>query len=395
MRSLRYLYLFILSYLTGLLLFSCTPSEQYLRTKSASLHTGVNQVRVLLKIESGSFRISSESGIRVIDKTKSMMIYQSGSGGLVFRPEKIGKIYLIESDKNILYLDSKGYRGKLELHNVLGKIYIINILGIEEYLYSVVPSEMPSSWNIEALKAQSVASRTYSYYHLVKNKDQGIYDLDSTTNFQVYRGISSETPSAIEAVNGTSGVIMTYMYEPILAYFHSTSGGKTSDDRDVWKGTDLPYLESVECNYSKDSPHYQWETVLTSAEIKSALARKYKRIEKIQKISFVKNNDRVVEVNIVHNNGTIVLTGNEFRLLFPAQKLKSTFFSAKMENGSLHIKGRGWGHGVGMCQWGARGRSEKGIKYGEILSYYYHGIKFQKIGNNSLAQKRGKLHLVN
>jgi len=374
---------------------SCTPSEKYLRSKNSISLTGNNYVRVLVKIENNSFRINSDSGIRVIDKKNSKVIYESKSAGLNFYPDKIQNIYLIESGKNILYVNKTGYRGKIELHNVLGKIYIINILNIEEYLFSVVPSEMPSSWSIEALKAQAVASRTYSYYHLLKNRDKNIYDLDSTTNFQVYKGISSETQSSIEAVSKTSGIIMTYNYEPIIAFFHSTSGGKTADDKDVWPEADMPYLESVECNYGSNSPHNEWETILTIDQIKNSLSKKYKRIENIQKISFKKNNDRVIEVNIVHANGTIKLTGNEFRMLFPAQVLKSTFFSAKREKKSLIIHGRGWGHGVGMPQWGAKGRAEKGIKYDSILNYYYKDIKFQKISNNYLAQKKGSINLVN
>lgn len=386
---------FYLLLLVGAIVFnSCTPSEKYLRTKSSAISSATNYVRVLIKVENQNFKIKSESGLRVIDKKNSRIVYESKNGGLNFYPEKIKSIYLVESDKNILYVGEVGYRGKFELHNVLGKIYIINILNMEEYLYSVVPSEMPSSWNIEALKAQAVAARTYSLYYLLKNNSKNIYDLDSTTNFQVYRGISAETPSSVEAVTKTSGVIMTYNYEPILAFFHSTSGGKTADDKDVWPGADLPYLESVECRYGENSPHNQWTTELTINEIINALSKKYNRIENIQKISFRKNNDRVVEVTIVHNNGTINLSGNDFRMLFPPQKLKSMFFTAKRDKNSLMIHGRGWGHGVGMCQWGAKGRSEKGIKYDEILSYYYKGIKFQKINNNYLAQKKGSYHTV-
>lgn len=392
---LRITKILITVFFLSLMFFSCTPSEKYLRSKNMNITSGAAYIKVLVKIENDSFRIKSDSGLRVIDKKDSRIVYESKSAGLNFYPAKIKSIYLIESDKNILFVNNSGYRGKLELHNVLGKIYIINIVSMEEYLYSVVPSEMPSSWSIEALKAQAVAARTYSYYHLINNKGKNIYDLDSTTNFQVYKGIASETPSSIEAVSKTSGTIMTYNYEPIIAYFHSTSGGKTSDDKDVWSGSDLPYLESVECRYSENSPHYQWTTELSMSEISNALSRKYKRAESIKKISFKKNNDRVVSVEIIHNNGTINLTGNEFRLLFPSQKLKSTFFTAKKNDKSLLINGRGWGHGVGMCQWGAKGRSDKGMKYDDILNYYYKNIKFQKISNNSLAQKKGSKHLVN
>jgi len=384
-----------LAVLSAFIFFSCTPSEKYLRSKNSVITSGAAYIKVLVKIENNSFKIRSDSGIRVIDKKDSRVIYESKNAGLNFYPVKIKSIYLIESDKNILYVNDSGYRGKLELHNVLGKIYIINVVSMEEYLYSVVPSEMPASWSIEALKAQAVAARTYSYYHLINNKGKNIYDLDSTINFQVYKGIVSETPSSIEAVSKTSGTIMTYNYEPIIAYFHSTSGGKTSDDKDVWPGSDLPYLESVECKYSENSPHYEWTTELSMNEISSALSRKYKRVDSIKKVSFKKNNDRVVTVEIIHNGGTISLSGNEFRLLFPPQKIKSTYFTAKKSEKSLLISGKGWGHGVGMCQWGARGRSDKGMKYEDILQYYYKNIKFQKISNNSLAQKKGSIHLVN
>ena len=391
--KLKKISIFLFLLYVAAILTSCTPSAKYLKSKNASSVT--DYVRVLIKVENQSFKINADSPLRVIDKSTSRIIFESKTCGLNFYPEKIKKVYLIESDKHVLYLNRKGYRGKIELHNVLGKIYIINILNIEEYLYSVVPSEMPSSWNMEALKAQAVASRTYSYYHLLKNRKKNIFDLDATTNFQVYKGIVTESKATTEAVNETSGIIMTYNYEPIVAYFHSTSGGKTSDDRDVWPSSDLPYLKSVECTYSENSPHYRWTAKLSINEIGKALTLRFKRIGKIQKISFKKNNDRVVEVIIVHSNGTVNMTGNEFRLFYSSGKLKSTYFTAKRDKNLLLISGRGWGHGVGMCQWGARGRGEKGIKFDKILSHYFKDIKFKKITNNYLAQKRNSKQLVN
>jgi stage II sporulation protein D len=315
---------------------------------------------------------------------------------LTFYPEKIKNIYVIETGVNPVFINNTGYRGKIEIHNVLGKIYIINIVNIEEYLASVVPSEMPPSWNMEALKAQAIAARTYTYYHLTKKQNnKSIYDLDATTNFQVYKGIIAEKESSTKAVRDTSGIIMTYNYTPILAYFHSTSGGKTSDDKYVWQGDDLPYLSSVQCTYSKDSPHYEWTTEISLSEIEKGLMKKYQRIGKINKISFKKFDDRVVEVNIVHSNGSLSLSGNQFRLLIDPSKLKSTFFTAKQNKSSFHIYGKGWGHGVGMCQWGAKGRGEKGFNYEQILSYYYKDIKLTRINNNYLAKKRGSGILVN
>lgn len=392
----KYSILFLITAVAFLYFTSCTPSEKYLKSKIKSTGQDNNYVRVLIKKETGPFKISSSSGIKVIDKKSDKIVYESLKGTLSFYPEKIKNIYLIETGVNPVFINESGYRGRIEIHNVLGKIFIINIVNIEEYLASVVPSEMPSSWNMEALKAQSIAARTYTYYHLTrKNDSKSIYDLDATTNFQVYKGIIAEKESSTKAVRDTSGIIMTYNYAPILAYFHSTSGGKTADDKYVWDGDDLPYLSSVQCTYSKDSPHYEWTTEIKLSEIEKALMKKYQRIGKIKKISFKKFDDRVVEVNIVHANGNLLLTGNQFRLMLDPSRLKSTFFTAKQNQDSFHIYGKGWGHGVGMCQWGAKGRGEKGFNYEQILTYYYTNIKLTRINNNYLAQKRSSGNLVN
>ena len=379
----------------GLILNGCSPSEQYLRIKNLNYQKSVSYVKILIGIKDKKFNVNSESGLRVINKNDSEIAYESKKTGLSFDPLKVKNVYLIESDANILYVDNIGYRGKIELHNVSGKIYVINILDLEEYLYSVVPSEMPASWNIESLKSQAVASRTYAYYFLLKNKGKNIYDLDSTTNFQVYKGISAETESSIEAVNKTYGIIMTYNNEPIIAYYHSTSGGKTSDDSDVWPASNLPYLKSVECSYGKDSPHNEWKITLSMNEITSALNKKYNNIGQITKISFKKHNDRIVEVTVQHTNGTVTLTGNEFRLLIDPQKLKSTYVTLTKEKDQFLISGKGWGHGIGMCQWGAKGRGEHGFNYEDILKHYYKDIKFNKIINNYLAQGEASPHPVN
>jgi stage II sporulation protein D len=395
---MKKIYLILLSLAALSLIFftSCTPSEKYLRTKIRSTGLDNNYVRVLIKKESGSFKISSSSGIKVVDKKTGKIVYESQKGNLTFYPEKIKTVYVIETGINPVYVNESGYRGRIEIHNLLGKIYIINIVNIEEYLASVVPSEMPSSWNMEALKAQAIAARTYTYYHLTqKNDTKNIYDLDSTTNFQVYKGIIAEKDSSTKAVRDTAGLIMTYNYTPILAYFHSTSGGKTADDKYVWQGEDLPYLSSVQCTYSKESPHYEWTTEISLQEIENTLMKKYQRLGKIRSISFKKFDDRVVEVAIIHSNGNLVLTGNQFRHLLDPSKLKSTFFTAKLNKKSFHIYGKGWGHGVGMCQWGAKGRGEKGFNYEQILTYYYQGVKLTKINNNYLAQKRSSGNLVN
>jgi stage II sporulation protein D len=375
--------------------FSCTPSEKYLRQKGLPSGYEDNFVRVLVSVESKAFRINSKSALTVKQGKTGRLLYDMKGGRLVFYPEKMRGIYIVESKGEPVFINGRGYRGNFELHSVLGKIHVVNVVNIEEYLYSVVPSEMPSSWNIEALKAQAVASRTYTYYYLLKDDSGKIYNLDATTSFQVYKGISAETDSSTAAVRATSGVIMTFDHAPILAYFHSTSGGKTADDKYVWKGEDLPYLQGVKCTYSKESPHYEWQLKLTVNEIESALKRKYAMAGKIRGISFKKYDDRVYEVVISHGHGTITMSGNEFRMMISPSKLKSTWFWSEKKGSTFYISGRGWGHGVGMCQWGARGRAEAGQNYSRILAAYYKGINFTKISNNYLADIKGRANRVN
>ena len=146
-------------------------------------------------------------------------------------------------------------------------VFIVNILKIDEYLLGVVPCEIPSGWEMEALKAQAVAARTYAYYHLIyKRKKGSLYDLDATTNSQVYRGIADEKERTTEAVVATSGEIISYNSMPIISYFHSTCGGKTIDDKYVWTKNDLVYLKGVTCGYCEASTKYTWESKMSLEE---------------------------------------------------------------------------------------------------------------------------------
>jgi stage II sporulation protein D len=383
-------------FFAGIILFSCTPSPKYLREKQSELGYDTNYIRVLIATENRKFNILAKDGIKISDKNNNRIIYETRKSGLIFYPEKISTPYIVESAGSPIFINDRGYRGKIELHNVLGKIHIVNVLNVEEYLYSVIPSEMPASWNNEALKAQAVASRTYTYYHLIKeNKNKSIYDIDSTTNFQIYKGIESETPASTKAVQETAGIIMTYNHEPILAYFHSSSGGKTIDPKYVWKGSDLPYIRGVKCAYDKESPHYNWTVTLTIEEINDAFKKKYARMGKIKSITFKRYDGRVIEVSITHTDGNITVSGNDFRLLFPSSKIRSTFFTSERRGNSFILNGKGWGHGVGMSQWGAKGRGENGQSYKDILNHYYYKIKFTKITNNYVAQEKGSVNLVN
>jgi stage II sporulation protein D len=361
----------------------CSPTRDYLLKQNA---TGVDKlfIRILLKKTDGRVMVSSNTKLRIRDNKTGAILYNDRGKDIYYQPEQIANPILIESPESPVILDKEKYRGTLEIHNVLGKMHVINILQINEYLYSVVPSEIMSTWETEALKAQAVAARTYTYYHLIANK-KAIYDLENSSNFQVYKGISVEKESTSRAVDETSGKIALYFGKPIVAFFHSTCGGKTMDDKYVWNGEGQEYLKSTDCPFCKASPYYNWEEKITLFEIKDYLGKKYKGIGQVTGIYFQRKDERVVSASIHHKNGIIKLTGNELRLLFPEKKIKSMFFTAKKVNDGLILSGHGWGHGVGMCQWGAKGMAEQGYNYKAILRYYYKGISISDLSQKDYA----------
>ena len=359
---------------------ACTPSAKYLEKMKYQKKSIGRDVRVLLLSTSSSFKVGSAGRLKISDLKTRKVLSDVKNTIIRIYPSKVTKTLIIESWNKPLIFNGKKYRGKIELHNVFGKIYVVNVLPLEDYLLGVVPNEIPASWHIESLKAQAVAARTYTVYHLLKVKRKNkIYDLDSTTNFQVYNGLSSEKESSSRAVRSTKFLIMTYRHEAILAYFHSTCGGKTADDKNVWKGSDLEYLSSVSCNYCKNSKHYMWKSSITLDELNRYIKPKYKGMGKIKTISFQKKEGRVVSVKIIHSRGSNIISGNKFRLIFPSKKLKSLYIDTKGTASGIMINGRGWGHGVGMCQWGAKGMAEKGYTFKKILKHYYKNISIKKM----------------
>ncbi|HQO04226.1 MAG TPA: SpoIID/LytB domain-containing protein [Spirochaetota bacterium] len=365
---------------TVILVSSCTPSREYLIRNQHQISSMSQEVRVLITKTSDNIIVSSSSKIRISDKKTGKITYNDSGNKIIFRPEKINAPVMIESWNEPLRINGNPYRGYLELHNVLGKMYVVNVLKMDEYLYGVVPAEMPVSWNAEALKAQAIAARTYAIYHIERNKN-ALYDLDATTKFQVYNGFSVEDTRTNHAVQSTSGEIGVFKHKPILSYFHSTCGGTTINDKYVWEGNDLPYLEGIRCPFCKESPKYSWHDDLSVDEIKHALRKEYNEISRIKGVSFKKINGRVVSVVVRHDNGRIKLTGNQFRLLVSPRRIRSLYFTAKKTKQGLAFNGHGWGHGVGMCQYGAKGMAEKGVQYKDILKYYYTGIDIVNINN--------------
>ncbi|TPW18440.1 MAG: stage II sporulation protein D, partial [Elusimicrobia bacterium] len=205
-----------------------------------------------------------------------------------------------------------------------GTLTVVDELGLEEYLFGVLPHEMSPDWSLEALKAQAVVSRTYALGRLGRGADEA-FDLTDDAYTQVYTGVTTESDHVRKAVRSTAGRVLTYKGKPLPGYFHSTCGGHTAGSAEVWAG---------------------W---LSNIRVKTD--RGWKRVP-----------------------------ANKFRLWLGPRDLKSVRFDAvRRRRKGFEFEGRGYGHGVGLCQWGARAQSDAGRSFEEILGHYFPGASLSKI----------------
>ncbi len=258
------------------------------------------------------------------------------------------------------------YSGKIEVFKGKNGLFVVNELPIEEYIKGVVKVEVGENWPLEALKAQAVAVRTYAIYNVEYKKD-GVYHVTSSTLSQLYKGLKTD-PNVEEAVNSTRGEILTYNGKPVNALYHSTSGGLTELPEEIF-GKAFPYLKSVECD-SSSSPFYIWERRIQLKELERLL--RLKNLEVVDVDSTTKTG-RAKEVKFTGKEYEKLFSANELRKILGWKRLPSTWFSISMYDDLVIFKGKGYGHGVGMCQWSAMEMAKKGASYKDILAVFYPG----------------------
>lgn len=270
-----------------------------------------------------------------------------------------------------VFIGDRWYRGRVLITPSGNGLTAINYVDLEHYLYSVVGGEMPTSWPIEALKAQAVAARSYVLYHRNRGRNPQ-FDVGSTTAWQVYNGLQDEAQSTQTAVEGTRGQVLTYNGQIIEAVFHSSSGGHTENVEDVWSQP-VPYLRGVR-DFDAGAPVYQWSETLSIDEF----SRRVPGVGALRSAQPRRTTPqgRVVELLIEGDAGSRVLSGTDLRR---ALNLRSTLFSIAINGGTVQILGRGYGHGIGLSQWGARNMAAQGYTYQQILGHYYQGAQLAQV----------------
>ncbi len=286
-------------------------------------------------------------------------------------PEKNEKMERLGSMKGDLLLMGTRYTGNIDVWRGDNGLYVVNELPLEDYVKDVVAAEVGQSWDMEALKAQAVVSRTYAVYQKNSANGNSIYHIASSVLNQVYKGNSADARIAY-AVTETKGEILTYNGEPIEAFYHSTCGGKTENPQDVF-GKSLPYLKSVESDCDL-SPYRTWDRKIPLTEIEKAL-----RLTGIKKISIKSytSTGRVKQLAVTSSSGTSAINATDLRKTLGWSRLPSTNFTLSNDGDSILFEGKGYGHGVGLCQWSALKMARDGKTYKEILSFFYPGTIIQ------------------
>ncbi len=355
-------------------------------------NTSDTLVRVLIMDDRNSLKLSLKSRYELTASNPEHIIMEgpflsadvsvTKDGILIGKREiKAGGISVkVEPDGNV-YVDGRRFRGSVGIiRKDNGKLMVINHLPLDEYLYGVLYHEVSHRWPMEALKAQAITARTFALYQIRQNKAQP-YDLRSDIYSQVYGGRTSEKWSTTTAVDKTKGQILTYRADIFPTYYHATCGGYTEDAANLWN-IDLVPLKGVPCNFCSDSPHYRWTKNILLWALEDKLKENGYKLGKISTVTILSKNKsgRVDKIEIKDNAGTsIILTGKDFRQMLGPNDVSSTKFDLSIRWGSLVLDGLGWGHGVGMCQWGAYGMARKGKKVDEILQYYYPGSEISTI----------------
>ncbi len=296
-----------------------------------------------------------------------------------------------EQEVETTIYDYQKYKTIKLFHSGSGQI---EELPIDEYLYGVVSSEMPANFEIEALKAQAIVARTYTIYQIMNNsgKHPGADICDNSSCCQAWiskdERLSKWAPEEaesnwnkiVDAVNSTSGKIITYQNKPINAFFHSNSGGKTESSLNIWGGIDYPYLKSVETAGEEGYTQYSSEAKFTKEELLNKLKEKYEDCE----IDYSQENCiQILEYTTSGRVKTIKfgnkeIAGTEARTILG---LRSTNFTFTISGDEIIFSVIGYGHGVGMSQTGADALAKSGSNCEEIIKHFYTDVEIVEVNS--------------
>jgi stage II sporulation protein D len=304
--------------------------------------------------------------------------------GIEIKGERFsGQHFRLDSSSSVLSINGVRYGGTVIIDCSSKKdMLLINEIDLEEYLEGLISIELSPRWELPAMKVQAVVARTYALCQMAGSKDRP-YHLTTSVLHQLYRGIEHATGKTRQAVKETRGEVLTYNGLPIMAVYHSCCGGRTEGAENVWDtDRDRPYLKGVFCGACSEYDKYFWKLTVprgTFYQKMSAAGFSGSTNSKSFSITRRSNANRVLEITLRNGKSSKVILSNDFRSFFGFSEMRSTnFIISETADGYLRFLGIGNGHGVGLCQWGARYRALRGESYRDILLHYYPGTKLEK-----------------
>lgn len=322
-------------------------------------------------------------------KTGVIPIAATAKGIKIGRHElAAGQIEIVPSASPALWVEGRQYRGRLRVYRrSTGALAAVNVVPLEDYVASVIDSEMPAAFPAEARKAQAIIARTYALYQQQVAERGAIADLAASTRSQKYLGfkyrdngklLAGETDAGREIARATRGMVCHYGEKLFCTYYCAVCGGSTVRGTEVFSDA-APPLVSVKCNYCRDARLYRWTAEIAKSDVERELqpwlAEHGRKLGALKTVSMVRTRPdaAAVEVDLRGDRQSAHISGIELRQLLSGHGIYSSRFTMEDKGRNLLIKGRGHGHGVGLCQWGARGQALAGKTCEQILSYYYPG----------------------
>ncbi len=346
---------------------------------------------VSLAVASGSAHADEPMRVRVAAGAKSVTVSGShlrvdgrdvtagelaaiASGGQIRIGGKARGKSLVVDARGPVRLNGRAYPGSLRL-SARGDsgLDVVNLVPLEAYVASAIASETPADWPREALKAQAVVARSYALHERMRRAGEA-FDVESSVISQRY-GVSRVPESHAGAARATAGEYLAYGGTPILAAFHSSSGGATASAEEVW-GEDLPYLRSVS-SPDDAAPDYFWSYDMSLSDLADALREAGYPSGSLSEVRVTDRSEsgRVERIQL----GSVLLSGRDLRELLGGRALRSAMFEVRVEDGRVVFMGSGSGHGVGLCQWGASELAKRGSSYRRILAHYYPGSDLRRV----------------
>lgn len=342
-------------------------------------------IRVAIMQDASTLSLKTKGFFEITDSSEKKILFQGKNLKATVTAYKNGmligakgfssnKVIIRTRQQDLIFIDGRAFRGKIQLiKNSNARFTAVNYIELEDYVKGILFHEVSHYWPVEALSAQAVVSRTYAIYQSMENKNKD-FDLTSDVFSQVYGGRASERYRTNNAVEETKGIVLNYRGKVMPAYFHATCGGHTEDVSLVWN-LDMAPLKGVVCGFCQESPHFSWHYVIDAKELEGKLSKSGYNISGINKIAVLgrDGSGRISDLSIVSEKKALKISAKDFRGIIGPNLIRSTNFNAGIIGADIVFEGFGWGHGVGLCQWGAYFMAKQGYTFERILKYYYPG----------------------